>query len=365
MSCKNVVKSAMEIQKQYSLKSRNTFGVDVTAGFYAQVSTEEELREVLHASTWEKVYVLGDGSNVLFTKDFEGLVIGMAIKGRKILDENDKSVLIKLGAGESWHEFVTWAVEQDYEGAENMALIPGTIGGAVAGNIAAYGQNLSDVLETVSVYDRQEEKLKELLKSECELQYRSSIFKRKAELIITAATFRLRKQFDQLETSYHERKGRYGSLEDELKSGGPPPYTMKDVYHAVTRIRRKKLPDPAEEGTVGSFFINPMVTKEKYEELAAKVPELQSYPVEDLRYTRTDWQTINEKYVKIPAGRLLDELGWRGKWEGDVGVSEKHALCVVTNKKATGIEVQKFIEKMKQSVYEKYGIELQSEVDIV
>lgn len=355
----------MKIQKQFSLKKLNTFGIDVTSALYAQVASIANLRTVLKPTPRVNRYILGGGSNILFTKNFDGLILQIAIKGKEVIEENDQSISVKLGAGENWHEFVTWAVENGYEGVENMALVPGTIGGAVVGNIAAYGQNLSEIFDSAVVYDCDTDEIRTMSNDECKLEYRSSIFKHNRNLVVLEAVFILRKQYDQLETSYHERKGRYGSLEEELQTKGNPPYTIKDVYDAVIRIRKKKLPNPEVEGTVGSIFVNPTVSRGKYLSLTQKISELQSYPVENLQYSRKDWQSVRENMVKIPAGRLLDELGWRGKWEGNVGVSEKHALCVVTNKQATGKEVKLFIEKMKKSVYQAYGIKLQSEVDIV
>lgn len=355
----------MEVKKNVSLKDLNTFGIDIRANAFIRVTSVEELQQLFRKPTYAKTFVLGGGSNVLFTRDFNGLVIQIDCKGREIIEETEKTVTVRIGAGENWHQLVTWAVDNGYEGIENMALIPGTIGGAVVGNIAAYGQNISDVLVSVTIFDMKSRRISVIFKNECELHYRSSIFKRNKNLIVIDATCELRTQFDKLETSYHERKGRYGSLEEELLNKGNPPYTMKDVYDAVIRIRQKKLPNPENEGTVGSFFVNPLITKEKYVELSTKISELQSYPAEDLKYTRANWQDIKENYVKIPAGRLLDELGWRGKWEGNVGVSSKHALCVVTNKRATGDEVLQFVSKMKKSVRDAYGLELESEVDIV
>lgn len=356
----------MVVQENVSLKLYNTFGVDVRARYFARVESVEELTSLLRNSKkYRNMYILGGGSNVLFIRNFDGLVVQVSVMGKRVVEETPENVLVYVAAGENWHYLVTWSVENNYEGIENMALIPGTIGGAIVGNIAAYGQNLSDVLVSVEVLDQQQQKVITIPKASCELQYRSSRFKRERNLVVLGATIELRKQYDTLETSYHERKGRFGSIEEELKKFAETPYKMKDVYEAVIRIRKNKLPDPAEQGTVGSYFINPMVTKEKYEELAKKIPELQSYPVEDLRYTQKDWQDIKDSHVKIPAGRLLDELGWRGKWEGHVGISDKHALCVITDKQATGQEIFEFAEKVKKSTFDAYGIELESEIDIV
>jgi UDP-N-acetylmuramate dehydrogenase len=170
---------------------------------------------------------------------------------------------------------------------------------------------------------------------------------------------------EELETSYHERASRYGSIEEELKEIGKEPYTIKDVMKAVQNIRTRKLPPIEEYGTCGSVFANPIVTKERYFELAEQIPELQSYPVNKLDYSRKDWFDIDEEYVKIPAGRIIDHLEWRGKWEGDVGVYDRHALCVVTNRKASGEELFDFLEKIRKNVKEEYDIELEYEINII
>ncbi len=357
----------MKIIENYSLKELNTYGVAASARYYANIEDTTELVELLNDKKYTglPLKILGGGSNVLFVHDFPGIVAHLNLRGRAVVYEDAEKVHIECAAGESWHDFVTYAVENEFEGVENMALIPGTIGGAVVGNIAAYGQNLSDVILSVKVLNTKTNEVLEMSKEELRLRYRDSIFKERRELIILSATFELKKQYEQLETSYHERKGRYGSLEEELQSFSSPPYTIKDVYNAVIRQRTKRLPSVEEVGNAGSFFVNPIITKEKFEELYKKIPELQSYPAEDLKYTRKDWEDVKDQYVKIPAGRVIEFLGWRGKWEGNVGISEKHALCVVTNKQATGEEVLAFTEKVKKDVLEKYGIELKSEIDII
>lgn len=355
----------MEATVKKSLKRYNYYGVDVFADKFFLITDKQQLTKFVgKVSTLDDLLVLGGGSNLLLTKNVP-LVLFVAITGRTIIEDTEETVLVELGAGEEWHDFVTWAVDHDYEGVENMALIPGTIGGAVVGNIAAYGQNLSDVFVSAEVFDVISGKFSTFTKEECRLQYRDSRFKHERQYIVASARFELKKQYEALETTYHERKGRYGSLEEVLQETAKPPYSIRDVYQAVITIRTRKLPNPAEEGTVGSFFINPTVSKEKFAELSQLVPELQSYPVEDLRYTQKNWQEIQANYVKVPAGRLLDELGWRGKWEGNVGVSAKHALCVISNRNATGKEIFEFTEKMKKTVLDAYGVELESEIRIV
>jgi UDP-N-acetylmuramate dehydrogenase len=345
----------MEIKKDFSIRKLNTFGIDVKAKYYAEVSTKDELKEVLKEYKNEKIFILGGGSNTLFINDWEGLMLKVDIKGKKAKKDENSDVYIECNAGELWDDFVNWVVENNYAGIENMVMIPGTVGGAVAQNIGAYGQNITDVLYEIEVFDIENEKVKNFKPKDCAFKYRSSKFKKewKNKFVITKAIFKLKKEPEDLELGYSERAGRYGSLLEELETFAKEPYSLKDVAMAVRRQREKRLPGVDDYGTCGSFFKNPIVNLEKFKELEKKIPELQSYPAEE------------EGFVKIPAGRLLDELGWRDTWDGNVGVFEKHALCVVTNKKAGGKDILKFIEKMKESVKESYGIELVEEVNIV
>jgi UDP-N-acetylmuramate dehydrogenase len=224
-----------------------------------------------------------------------------------------------------------------------------------------------DVVDSLYAFDLEKGNFKEFSNEECEYDYRSSIFKKKYKnrFIVIYSIFKLNKVADELETSYHERASRYGSLEEELQKFSKEPYSIQDVMKAVQNIRTRKLPSVDEYGTCGSVFANPIVTKDKYFELAEKIPELQSYPVDKLQYSRKDWYDIDEEYVKIPAGRIIDHLGWLGKWEGNVGVYDRHALCVVTNRKAKGKEVYNFLEKIKKDVKDKYDISLEYEINII
>jgi UDP-N-acetylmuramate dehydrogenase len=359
----------MEISHNKSLKEFNQYGIDVSAKYFVTIKNIRELEELTKSELLKEpnILILGDGNNILFRKDFDGLIIKPKFQGKEIVKEDDKNVWIKICSGEDWENFVVWAVENDYQGIENMTMIPSSIGGAVSQNIAAYGQNIMDVVESVYAYDLEKNEFREFMNSECGYEYRSSVFKTKYKnrYIIISAIFKLNKVAQELETSYHERASRYGSLEEELKSFSQEPYSIKDVMKAVQNLRTKKLPSIEEYGTCGSVFANPIVTKEKYFELTTKIPELQSYPVDRLQYTRKDWFNIEEEYVKIPAGRVIDHLGWLGKWEGNVGVYDKHALCVVTNRKATGKEVFDFLEEIRQNVKEKYDIALEYEINII
>ena len=358
----------MKTYKNKSLKKYNTFNIDVKAKYFVELESKEECLNVLDKYKDEKILILGDGSNVLFVNDWDGIVLKPVFKGIKMVKETKNTVLLEVAAGEVWDTFVRWCVKNDYAGVENLVGIPGRVGGIVAQNIAAYGQNATDTLTNITVIELATKKEITLKPEECGYEYRRTNFKSiwRDKYLITSATFELKKNNKEFELSYHERAGRYGSIKGELETFATEPYTIRDLMEATLRQRDKRLPHLDEWGTCGSFFENPVVTAEKYNELAAKVEDLQSYPVEDLSYNVSTEDLLKKhEYVKIPAGRLLDELGWKGKMDGNVGVSPSHALCVVTNKKATGKEVIAFVEKMKEDVRKNYGIELTSEVRVI
>ena len=347
----------LKIEENTSLKNYNTFKVDVKAKYLATPQTIEEIKEVLEKFKDEKLIILGGGSNTLFTKDWDGLVLIPKLKGINVVKEDEKYVYVQASAGEIWDEFVRWCVKNDYAGIENMVMIPGTVGGGVSQNIGAYGQEISKVVEKINILDIKTFEEKVIKPEECGYGYRKSNFKNiwQNKYLITSTIFKLTKHTKEFELSYHERAGRYGSLKEELDSFAKEPYSIQEVMEAIIRQRGKRLPSVEEYGTAGSFFANPIVTVEKFNELSKIVEELQSYPAEG----------YSEEYLKIPAGRLLDELGWKGKKIGNVATFERHALCVVTNMKATGKEILDYIEAMKKSVMDEYGVELTSEVNII
>lgn len=355
------------IQENVSLKPYNTFRVDVNARFFAEPTDSQELVLILQTPQFVEMpkLVLGGGSNILFTKNFDGLVLHPLLKGVEIIDENKDTVTLQVGAGEDWHEFVMYAVEQGWSGVENLAYIPGSVGGAPVQNIAAYGQTFEDVLVSVEALDIASGEGRTLPRVDVEPSYRSSIFKTtlQDQYLVTSVTMQLSKQPD-YDTHYHGRFA-YESLQTWLTQVKEPPYTPKDVAEAIVLQRKAKLPEVSEYGTCGSFFVNPFVTVEKFHELEKEIPELQHYPITKMEYDRIDWHdTGHDDIVKIPAGRLLEELGWKGKWIGNVGTFDKHALIIVTNGEATGQEIFDFAEQMKQSVKDAYDVELVSEVRI-
>jgi UDP-N-acetylmuramate dehydrogenase len=313
----------MKEKKNFSLKDFNTFGVDVNAKYFLEVEYVQEFPKILEKYVDEKLFVLGGGSNTLFVNDWDGVVIKLKNKGKKVLKGDSMKVF--CNAGEDWDDFVEWTVENGYAGIEKMVMIPGTVGGAVSQNIGAYGQTISDVLVEIEALDIQTKKEILLKPEDCGFEYRSSNFKKdwKNKYIVLSAVFKL-------------EKGKNDLLES---------------LNYVKKQREKKLPSVKDFGTCGSFFKNPFVTKEKYEEICKKIPDLDFYIEKDLR--------------KIPAGKLLDELGWKGKWNGNVGVFEKHALCVVTNKEASGKEILEFSKEMKDDVKKNFDIDLEEEVNVV
>jgi UDP-N-acetylmuramate dehydrogenase len=307
--------------------------------------------------------VIGRGANILFTQDFPGLVIHVAIKGIDIIEQNQQQITLQLGAGEDWPELVTYAVNQGWAGIENLAGIPGLVGAAPIQNIGAYGQQLADVFVSLQAVNRQTGELKTFSKADCQFQYRDSIFKHelKDAYVITSVTLQLATDFS-ANTSYHSR---YESLEDELQTFAQPPYSLGDIHRAIIQIRQKKLPQIEEVGTVGSTFKNPFITQTQLSELQKKTPNVQYYPVEGMAYPKDLQKLEDQEYVKVAAGWLIEEMGWRGKRVGNVGISDKHALCVVAYDDASPAEVYAFTEQLRQAFQDYYGFQLKYEVNVL
>ena len=312
----------------------------------------------------DQILFLGQGANILFTKDFPGTVVKINLLGKKVVSETDIDILVELAAGEDWHKFVTWAVENNLSGVENMALIPGTVGAAVVGNIAAYGQNQADVIDSVDAINITTNKQHTLSQKDCKFFYRESAFKHefKDKYLITSVRYRLSKT-THFDTSYHSR---YESLDKILSKTATPPYTIKQVFQVVVDIRTQKMPDWTIIPTAGSFFKNPFVSKSKLVELQKQIPDLQFYPTEKMLYPHPDDPIFNRTdQVKIPAGRLLDELGWRGKKIGNVATFEKHALVIINLGGATGQEIFEYAEAMRTDIKKNFAINLEYEVRVI
>ncbi len=331
-----------------SLKPYNSFQVKAFAKDFQVISSLSDLSNLGNLSP---IFILGEGCNTLFTKDWPGLVLKNNLHG--ITQTSDTTV--QVASGDNWHNFVTWAVDHNLSGIENLALIPGSVGAAVAGNIGAYGQSVSDTLVSV------ETNSDSYPAADLGLAYRTSNFKKNLHgQFITSATFELSKTAH-FSTNYYSR---YESLDTEIRrvqeSNTP---TLQDIYQAVINIRTLKLPDWTKIGTDGSVFKKPFVPRDQYLSLRSHIPELQWYPTAGMDYP-PDSPDLPDT-VKIPAGRLLDELGWRGKTIGNVSTHTNHALVVINLGGATGREIYKYCELMRANVKKAYDIDLEYEIEVV
>ena len=336
----------MKISHNISLKKYNTFGIDVVAKDFVTATSINELQKILKLKP-KDLFVLGGGSNMLLTKDINDfLVVHLNIKGKEIIDENPDFVFIKANAGENWHNFILWCIEKNYGGLENMSLIPGNIGTSPIQNIGAYGKELKDNFINCEAIEIETGIIKTFSKNDCEFNYRNSIFKNKlkGKYIITSVTFKLTKKNHILNTGY-------GVIEKELENKKILSPTIKDISNAVIAIRKSKLPDPKKLGNSGSFFKNPVINQQEFETFIAKFPEAPNYRVSD-----------NE--IKIPAGWLIEQAGYKGKKYGDAGVHEKQALVLVNHGNATGKEIWDLAMMIKITVKDMFGISITPEVNV-
>jgi len=338
----------MLIEKNISLKKYHTFGIEVKAKYFTEVSSLAEVQETLTFQKENQLegLILGGGSNILFTQDFEGLVIRISLKGKEVIKEEEDFVWVKVAAGENWHEFVLFCLQHGWGGAENLSLIPGTVGAAPMQNIGAYGVEIKEIFAYLEAYHLQTEKLHQFDNQQCKFGYRESIFKNevKGEYLITSVVFKLSKK--------HSLNFSYGDIQQILAKENIEP-SIEAISRAVIEIRSSKLPNPAEIGNAGSFFKNPYIEKSHFEKLKADFPQIPSYPTPDAHL------------IKIPAGWLIEQCGWKGYKQGEAGVHTKQALVLVNYGKAEGKEIKELSEKIRQSVREKFGINLHTEVNIV
>ncbi|MFN3305970.1 MAG: UDP-N-acetylmuramate dehydrogenase [Candidatus Kapaibacteriota bacterium] len=336
------------IFENISLKERNTFAVDAKAKYFCEIKNEFQLLSLLETQVFQRSnrFFLGGGSNVLFLDDFDGLVVNLSNKGIKILESTDEQVFIEVAAGENWHKFVEISLRNKYYGIENLALIPGTIGGAVVQNIGAYGVELKHFLHSVRGIDVNFGEFTTLASEECHLKYRTSIFKTilKDNFIITSAVFKLSKR-PKVNLSYNELK----QIATKFPFIKPDP---KYVFDQVVRLRQSKLPDIGKYPNAGSFFKNPVVGEEQLKLLKSIFPDVPNHQVEDGGY-------------KIPAGWLIEMTGWKGRRIGNVGTYDKHALVIINYGVNKGMEILEFAKKIQQDVYEKFNLFLEPEVEIV
>ena len=335
------------ILNNYSLKNHNTFGVAAKAKYFASFSSEDQLVELLkdNICKTEPLFILGGGSNILLTQDFDGLVLANNIKGIEIITEDEKSTSIAVGAGEIWHDFVLWSIQKNLSGIENLALIPGLVGASPMQNIGAYGVEVKDVITKVSYIEIESGNQKSFTNSECNFSYRNSIFKDelKGRVVITEVVYKLSK------TPLNNTK--YGAITDELKRLNKEP-SPKNIAQAVINIRSSKLPDPKVLGNSGSFFKNPIIETTQFEKLQKDFPEMVGYKV-------------SEKKTKIAAGWLIDNAGLKGSRKADAGVHKNQALVLVNYGNASGSEIIDLAKEIQEVVKEKYGIQIEPEVNIL
>lgn len=335
----------MNIQHNISLKKYNTFGIDVHAKRFVSVHSVYELQQVL--KTEKDIFPLSGGSNMLLTKPIETLVVHLNIKGISIDREDENTVFLTVNAGENWHEFVLWCIDNNYGGIENLSLIPGNVGTCPIQNIGAYGVEVKDVITKVEAVEIETGKLVQFSNAECNFGYRNSIFKNEAKgkYVITSVCFRLTKKQHQLNTSY-------GAIENELLQKNINSPSIKDVSNAVIAIRQSKLPDPKEIGNSGSFFKNPVISKSLFEKIQSNFPEIPSYPV-------------SNDEVKVPAGWLIEKSGFKGQRFGDAGVHTKQALVLVNYGNASGLEIYELAQKIQQEIKKRFDINLEIEVNVI
>jgi UDP-N-acetylmuramate dehydrogenase len=337
----------VHIQENYSLKSHNTFGVAAQARWFVAIEQESDLVD-LFAQDWVKPLpklVLGGGSNMLFTQNFDGVVIWIANKGISERIEGN-SVVLKAAAGEVWNDLVQYAVNKGFAGMENLSLIPGTVGASPVQNIGAYGVELDTIFESCRVFELATGSFKTFTTSDCGFSYRESIFKqaRKDQYIVTEVSFRL-SLVPTIRTSY-------GAIQEELKHRGINKPTIKDVSEVVSAIRVSKLPDPSTIGNAGSFFKNPIISAAQFEKVQASFPEVVHYPAANGQ-------------VKLAAGWLIEQCGWKGKVVGHTGTWKNQALVLVNHGGASGSEVFAFSEQIIASVNERFGLRLEREVNVI
>ena len=336
----------MQIHEHFSLKNYNSFGINVYAKQFIAVQSVAELSDVLIKFKDVKKFILGGGSNMLLTQNIDALVILIDVKGKIIKKQNDDFVWITCNAGENWHEFVLWTIHQNFGGLENLSLIPGNVGATPIQNIGAYGTEIKDTLTSCEAINIENQEIQTFLNNDCKFGYRESIFKneQKNKYIITSVTFKLTKKNHKLNTSY-------GDILNEIPSSIADP-NLIDISNAVIAIRKSKLPDPKELGNSGSFFKNPILLKSDFAPIQKKFPEMRFFEMSDTE-------------VKIPAGWLIEHAGLKGKRFGNAGIHERQALVLVNYGGASGQEILEVSKIVQQTVFKKFGVAIETEVNII
>ena len=336
----------MKRYENYSLLTHNTFGMDVRTTLFFEYDTTEELRAFLMSDDFtrhDRFIHIGSGSNLLFADDYKGVVMHSAMRTLEVVNESNEHVLVRVGSGYVWDDFVAHCVAQGWAGIENLSAIPGEVGASAVQNIGAYGVEVKDVIVSVEAMAL-DGTIRTFINEECHYGYRDSIFKRelRGQYIITHVTYRL----DKTPTYRLD----YGDLRARVEAHGAP--TLNAVRDAVTAIRDSKLPDPKVLGNAGSFFTNPVIPRTHYETLKEQYPNIPSYP-------------IDEEQVKVPAGWLIDSAGWKGRSLGRSAVHDRQALVLVNLGGATGKEVMELANRICEDVYNKYGIRITPEVNFI
>lgn len=336
------------IQSDVNLAPYNTMHVEARAASFLSVTSTDQLVNFVTGSKAEypNLFVLGGGSNVLFIDDFDGLILHMDIRGKDVVEETEEHIKLKIGAGENWHETVRYCVEKGWGGIENLSLIPGTVGAAPIQNIGAYGVEIEDVFESLEAVELSTGSIRKFSKTDCRFGYRDSIFKNelKGKFVVTQVTLNLSKK-PELNTSY-------GAISKELERREIENPTIRDLSNVVIDIRNSKLPNPDDLGNAGSFFKNPIVSRQKYEHLKMGYPSMPGYELNDIE-------------IKIPAGWLIEKAGLKGKRYGKAGTYKQQALVIVNHGGAKGKEILELSNEIRTSVKNKFGIELVPEVNIV
>jgi UDP-N-acetylmuramate dehydrogenase len=337
----------LQIQENVSLKNFNSFGIDAKARFFVEINHRDDLGELFMDPQWQQIrhLVMGGGSNMLLLKDYDGLVIRINIRGiEHRISHND--VFVEAGGGEVWNDLVNFCVAREYAGLENLSLIPGSVGASPIQNIGAYGVELKDVFQSCCAFEIATGTFKTFTKADCKFEYRESVFKSELNglYIIVSVKFHL--------SLVQDFNLKYGAIEQELANRRIASPTIKDVSQVVSHIRVSKLPDPSTIGNAGSFFKNPVITAAEFAPLQANFPDVVNYPTGDGR-------------IKLAAGWLIEQCGWKGKVVGNTGTWKNQALVLVNHGGATGEEVYTFSSQIIDSVYTKFGVRLQREVNII
>lgn len=333
-------------QEQVSLKPYNTFGIDVKARYFSQAHDDQEVRQALAVAQQRglPVLVIGGGSNLLLTRDIDALVLHMASRGRRVLSDDGERIVVEAEAGEPWHPFVQWALAQGYCGLENLSLIPGTVGAAPMQNVGAYGVEIKDVFAGLTALDRETGELRDFSLAECAFGYRDSLFKRNpGRWLILRVRFALSRTL--------QAHLDYGPVRQRLAEQGVTEPTAQAISEAICSIRREKLPDPAELGNAGSFFKNPVVSAEQVARIRAQYPGVVAYP-------QADGQ------VKLAAGWLIEQAGWKGHREGDAGVHRLQSLVLVNYGRASGAQMHALARQIQADILERFGVELEMEPNL-